>query len=167
MYGKIVANETVLFATIFKGCEFMATIMRKMNIISRCEAMYRTEKSSEHLPGIYHSYIFAICKSPGMTQDSLGKHLCKNKSNVTRHLSFLETNGYIERRVCEKDKREMLVYPTEKMLDILPEVRSITMEWNKKLAEGIPENELEIFHKILDKMLIKSKEIVYGEESKL
>ena len=142
----------------------MATIMRKMNIISRCEAMYRTEKSSEHLPGIYHSYIFAICRNPGITQDGLSKHLCKNKSNVTRHLAFLETNGYVERKVSEKDKREMLVFPTRKMLDILPEVRSITKEWNKKLAEGIPEEELEIFHSILDKMLAKSKEIIYGTE---
>lgn len=145
----------------------MVTLMRKMNIISRCESIYRTEKSSEHLPGIYHSYIFAICNNPSMSQDTLAKHMCKNKSSVTRHLAFLETNGYVERKVCEKDKREMLVFPTQKMLHILPEVRSITMEWNEKLAEGIPKEELEIFHEILDKMLIKSKKIIYEEESSL
>lgn len=142
----------------------MATIMRKMNIISRCESIYRTQKSTEHLQGIYHSYVFAICRNPGMTQDTLAKHMCKNKSSVTRHLAFLEANGYVERKVCEKDKREMLVYPTQKMLDILPEVKEITLEWNTKLAEGIPAEELEIFHSILDKMLLKSKEIIYGEE---
>lgn len=144
----------------------MATIMRKMNIISRCEAIYRTEQSTEHLPGIYHSYIFAICHNPGITQEGLAKHLCKNKSNVTRHLVFLEGNGYIERKVCEKDKREMLVYPTEKMLSILPEIRRITMDWNSMIAEGINEKDLKIFHEVLDKLLSKSREIIYGGDNK-
>lgn len=139
--------------------------MRKMNIISRCESIYRSEKSSEHLPGIYHSYIFAICKNPGITQDGLAKHLCKNKSNVTRHITFLENNGYITRKTCEKDKRELLVFPTKKMLSILPEVREITMMWNSLIAAGIDEKDLEIFHSVLDKMLIKSREIVYGGEN--
>ena len=143
----------------------MATIMRKMNIISRCESIYRTEQSTDRLPGIYHSYILAICRQPGATQDRLVKHLCKNKSNVTRHLSFLEKNGYVERRVGEKDRREMLVDPTEKLLAVLPEVRRITLEWNALIAEGIPEEELAVFHSVLDRMLDKSQEIVYGREA--
>lgn len=151
---------------LFLKGEIMATIMRKMNIISRCESIYRTENSTDHLPGIYHSYVFAICKNPGITQDGLAKHLCKNKSNVTRHLSFLEKNGLVERKPCEKDKRETLVYPTQKMLLILPEVRTITIDWNSKIAQGINDEELEIFHKVLDEMLIKSKEIIYGKDDK-
>lgn len=141
----------------------MATIMRKMNVISRCESIYRFEQSSHNLAGIYHSYILTICHYPGSTQDFLAKHLCKNKSNVTRHLSYLETNGFVERKTSEKDKRETLVYPTQKMLDILPEVKKITLEWNEKIAEGISQDELEIFHKVLDRMFDKSKNIVYGQ----
>lgn len=141
----------------------MASIMRKMNIISRCESVYRADKSSDGLPGIYHSYIIIICRNPGITQDKLAKHLCINKSNVTRHLSFLENNGYVKRNVCEKDKREMLVFPTEKMLRILDEVKSITKEWNEKIAVNVPEREMEVFLEVLDKLFEKSKEIIYGE----
>lgn len=137
----------------------MATIMRKMNIISRCEANYRTAHSSVGLAGIYHSYVLAICNNPGLPQEKLAKHLCINKSNVTRHLAYLELEGYIERRICESDKRETLVFPTQKMFDIQGEVIAITKEWNSRLAEGIDENELQIFHDILDKMLAKSIEI--------
>lgn len=142
----------------------MATIMRKMNIISRCEAIYRTEQSSIRLPGIYHSYTFAICKNPGLSQEKLAKHLCINKSSVTRHLSWLEQNGYIERRVCPRDKRELLVYPTDKLLALKPELVGITREWNAALAEGIDAADLELFHRILDRMLARSVEIVYAEE---
>ncbi len=134
----------------------MATIMRKMNIISRCEALYRSKKSSEGLQGIYHSYVLCITKNPGMSQEKIAKHLCINKSNVTRHLEYLEKNGYVERRVSPNDKRELLVYPTDKMLAIHSEVISITKEWNSLLAEGFSAEEMEIFHKILDRMLEKS-----------
>lgn len=139
----------------------MATIMRKMNVISRCEAIYRSQKSSLGLPGIYHSYFFAICREPGQTQDALAKFLCVNKSSVTRHLCCLEKEGYIERITGKEDKREILVYPTQKMIDLLPEVAEITNRWNSLVAEGISQEELEIFHKIMDRMLERSLEIVY------
>ena len=143
----------------------MASIMRRMNIISRCESIYRTQQLEEDLPGIFHSYILTICSKPGMSQDKLAKHLCLNKSNVTRHLTKLEQKGYIERRVSMEDKRELLVYPTQKMLDLRPEVTRITKEWNALVAEGVSEEELEVFHRVLDKMVDKSRVIVYGEES--
>ena len=142
----------------------MASIMRRMNIISRCESIYRTQKLEEELPGIFHSYILTICTKPGMSQDKLARHLCLNKSNVTRHLAKLEQKGYVERLVSAEDKRELLVYPTEKMQAIYPEVVRITREWNVLVAEGLTEEELSVFHKVLDKMVDKSREIVYGEE---
>ena len=145
----------------------MATIMRKMNIISRCEAIYREKNSSESLPGIYHSYILAICNNPGLPQEKLAKHLCINKSSVTRHLAYLEKEGYIKRESCPKDKREHLVFPTDKMLVAKKEVTDVTKDWNRLIADGINEEELKIFHSILDKILEKSVETVYtqgGEE---
>ena len=146
---------------------FMPTIMRKMNVISRCESLYRAEKSSQKLQGIYHSYIFAICKNPGMSQDFLAKILCKNKSSVTRHLTFLENEGFIERKTSAEDKRELLVYPTDKMITILPEVKEIILIWNSLLAQDIDKEELETFNKVLDKMFLTAKETIYGKEEKV
>ena len=146
----------------------MATIMRKMNIISRCEAIYREKNSSDALPGIYHSYILAICQNPGWSQEKLSKHLCINKSSVTRHLAYLEKNGYIKREPCQADKREHLVFPTTKMLSAKDEVVEITKRWNRLIAEEISKEDLEKFHDILDKMLNKSIQAVYnagGEEA--
>ena len=142
----------------------MATIMRKMNIISRCEAQYRTDKTGSSLQGIFHSYVLAVCHRPGLSQDALAKHLCINKSSVTRHLSCLEKDGYIERRHSEEDKREMLVYPTAKMMNIHSEVVSITKEWNSLIADGISEEELAVFNGVLDRMLERSIELTYSKE---
>ena len=143
----------------------MSTIMRKMNVISRCEAIYRTRHFEEDFAGIYHSYILVICREPGMTQDWLARYLCVNKSSVTRHLTNLEKKGYIERRVCEEDKRELRVYPTQKMLDIRPEVVRITREWNALLQEDLTEEEIRFFNDIMERLTDKSREIIYGEKA--
>ena len=141
----------------------MPSIMGKMNVITRCATTYRGEHTDDQLPAIYHSYVFAICKNPGMTQDALSKYLCLGKSNVTRHLATLEAEGFVERKVGERDRREMLVYPTEKMLALLPQVRQAARAWSQILQEEISQEDIETFYKVLSKMAERSRQIVYGE----
>ena len=144
----------------------MAMFMRKLNAIARCSGLYRTQNADTQLPDIYHSYVHAICRNPGMSQDKLSKHLCINKSSVTRHLAYLEQNAYIERKVSCEDKREMLVYPSPKMLDAHPEIVRISKQWNDLLSEGIGEEELHVFMSVLDKLYEKAKQIsTNGDES--
>ncbi|MBR5528244.1 MAG: MarR family transcriptional regulator [Clostridia bacterium] len=142
----------------------MAKLMRKINVISRCASMYRAQNSGDNLPGIYHSYIFVIYNNPGLSQDKLAKRLCINKSNVTRHMSFLESNGYITRCTSDKDKRELLVYPTEKLNNVYPEIKKISREWNELVSCDISEEELLMFESILDKLSARAMELVYPAE---
>ncbi len=139
----------------------MSTLTHNIIIISRCTASYRLTHSTEGLPGVYHSYVFVICRNPGWSQEKLARHLCISKSNITRHLTYLEENGYIERRTGEKDKRELLVYPTQKMLDSLEEVTRITREWNGLLAEGISEEELSAFVSVLERLSDRARDLLY------
>ena len=144
----------------------MPTIMRKISVISLCSNLFRSENSTNKIPGIYHSYISAISRHPGSSQDFLAKHLCRNKSSVTRHLTFLENEGLVQRKTSLEDKRELLVYPTEKMIELLPETRAISKKWNSLLTSQITEEELEIFNKVLDKMYLTARETIYGKEEK-
>ena len=139
--------------------------MRKINVISRCEGIYRQDKLKESgLGPCHHSYVLAVCHHPGMTQDQLARHICINKSGVTRHLAYLEEKGYVERRADTHDKRATCVYPTQKCLDILPEVRRIVAEWNAYLTEDIDPEELECFKKVLDRIADRAKKYVYEKE---
>ena len=140
----------------------MSQIIRDITEITRCGVQYRTDKLSPFgLKACHASYLSEICAHPGISQDKLARLICLNKSNVTRHLSQLEKNGYVERRPSETDKRETLVYPTQKMCDVFPEVRRITDEWNRMLSADISEEELEVFHRVLDKMIERSIRMVY------
>ena len=144
----------------------MPKFMKNINIIGRCAGMFRSEKLKETgLGACHHSYILAVCRRPGISQDELAREICINKSNVTRHLAALEESGYVERRQSEADKRVTLVFPTEKALAILPTVRAVIREWNELLTEGMDEEELERFAATLSRIAERAREYSEREEN--
>lgn len=101
-------------------------------------------------------YIMCICHNPGMTQDQISKHLCIDKSNVTRRLATLEENGYIERKPMESDKRNMVVYPTEKAMSVIKYVKEINQNWQDYITSDLTEEEKEVFEKASEKIKEKA-----------
>lgn len=139
----------------------MPPIMRKINIISRCQGIFRASKlQSDELTPCHHSYILAITHNPGITQDELAKNICVNKSNITRTLVYLEKNGYVERKPSPTDKRAIKVFPTQKMLAVYPQIKQIVIDWNNYLTEGFSKEEMEIFQSVLDKISIRAKNYI-------
>lgn len=132
--------------------------MRRMNILSRCEAIYRTDRLPDaELAACHHSYVLTLGRRPGISQEELARELCVNKSNVTRALTQLEARGYVRRCESRQDRRVTLVYPTDKLLAVLPQVRQIVADWNAYLAEGFSEEELATFQSVLDRMVERAR----------
>lgn len=142
----------------------MPRIMKTLNNISRSQAVFRRGRLDFELAPSYHTYILAICRAPGRTQDELAADICTSKSTVARRVDWLLEHGYITRVPSEEDKRCLLVYPTDKMIQILPKVRKITDEWNSIITEGISEEELSVFESVLSRMEEKAKAATRREE---
>lgn len=143
----------------------MSKFMKMLNNISRSQAIYRHGKiSAKDLQSGHYSYVLCICREPGRSQEEIAQDLCVNKSTVARNLNFLEKKGYILRKSLASDKRQFSVHPTKKMLAILPEIKTASTEWMALLSEGIPQNELEIFDTILQRMETKAREIIESQE---
>ncbi|MBR5310827.1 MAG: MarR family transcriptional regulator [Oscillospiraceae bacterium] len=138
--------------------------MKSMNIISRCQSIFRSKNTEPDLCAAHHSLVLAICRNPNSSQDELAKDICLNKSTVTRALTQLENSGYVKRTPNPLDKRQVLVEPTEKMLAVLPKVRSVTMEWNRLIFEGIPEEELKIFNTVIKKIEENARKAIEEKE---
>lgn len=142
----------------------MPSFMRQINVIGRCSAMVRNQKLADTgLTGWHYSYILTLCRNPGQSQEHLARHIYINKSNVTRHLTQLEKNGYVERRQSEEDKRVMLVYPTDKAYEVLPRVREVVRSWNSFLTEDFTPEEMEQFNSMLERITRKATEAVNKE----
>ena len=143
----------------------MPKFMKMLNNISRSQAIYRHEKiSAEDLNSSHYAFVLAICRESGRSQEELAKELCLNKSTVARTLNSLEEKGYITRTPLPTDKRQFSVYPTEKMLAVLPDVKQVSLEWMTLLSEGIPQEELEIFDSVLERMQERARKIVESQE---
>ena len=138
----------------------MPGTMKTLNNISRCQAMYRKKTiAAQDLCSNHYAFVLTICHEPGRSQDELARALCLDKSTVARTLAHLEKYGYITRTPNEKDKRQYLVHPTEKMLDIYPKVQLTSREWNARLMENVSPEDLEVFHKVLSLMEQNAKRI--------
>ena len=143
----------------------MSKFMKMLNNISRSQAIYRHSRvSADDLQPGHYAFALAICREPGRSQEDLARELCINKSTVARNLNVLEEKGYINRNPLPNDKRQFSVFPTQKMLNVLPEIREASLEWMTLLSDGIPQNELDIFNSVLERMQERAREIVANQE---
>ena len=91
--------------------------------ISRCFDTYRRQNLKEiDLYPALHTVVSFVCRNPGCIQEDLVRRLCLDKTTVAHHLLKLEEKGFIERRVSEEDARCRLVYPTEKAMQVFPQM---------------------------------------------
>lgn len=143
----------------------MPKFMKLLNNISRSQAIYRQSKiSADDLQSGHFAFVLAVCREPGRSQEELAQELCINKSTVTRNLNYLEEKGYIERQTLPNDKRQFAVYPTEKAQSVLPEVKAVSVEWMRLLADGIPQDDLDTFESVLNRMQTRAREIIEKQE---
>ena len=137
----------------------MPALMRYINIVSRCAAIWRADKlEGTELGDQHYSYILVVCRRPGISQDAISRRLFINKSNVTRSLAYLEEHGFVTRERDPEDRRQTLVYPTEKALEILPKVREIIRGWNSYITEGFTEEEMEMYMAMTERIAARAAE---------
>lgn len=131
----------------------MPYIVKTMNEIVRCGMQYRNEKLAHFgLKSSHASYLLEICRSPGISQDTLAKRICFNKSNIARQIAVLEEGGFVRRKPGAEDKRVMELYPTEKTLELMPQIRQVLRSWRSYLMEGLSEEEIAVLDKALTSM---------------
>ena len=131
----------------------MPHIIKTMNEITRCGMQYRTDNLEPFgLKSCHASYLLEICRNPGISQDTLARRICINKSNIARQIVVLEEGGFVERRSSQEDRRVMELYPTEKTLELLPELRKVLGGWSRYLTQDFTEQEIELLAKMLSSM---------------
>ena len=135
----------------------MPYIVKTMNEIVRCGMQYRNDRLAPFgLKSSHASYLLEICRNPGISQDNLAKRICFNKSNIARQIAVLEEDGFVQRKASAEDKRVMELYPTEKTLELMPQIRQVLGDWRGYLMEGLTEEEIRVLDKALESMRAKA-----------
>jgi len=141
----------------------MPQIMKDITEITRVSVQYRTDSFAPMgLKACHGSYLQEICARPGISQEQLAESICINKSNVARQAAALEEGGFIKRCCCDKDKRVMRLYPTEKTLALLPEIDRIMFSWQEQLTQDLSEEEQQMLEIMLLKMRNRASAYMEG-----
>ncbi len=131
----------------------MAGIICDLTYIARCGNRYRTQQLEKlGLTAGQASSLLAICKEPGLTQDQLAYRVVLNKSNITRQIATLEEAGFVRRCPSPTDKRSIQLFPTEKTLEILPQIRQVSRQWREDLLQDMTPEEQEQLEVLLQRI---------------
>lgn len=140
--------------------------MKSLGEAWRCGNLYRTARFEALGIGSYQdSYILNICRNPGIAQDALTGLIYVHKSNVARQLASLEEKGFITRSPDPKDRRSLLVYPTQKALDAIPAIREVHRTWNELVLNGFSEEERERIAQIAQRLADNAKRVIADEHA--
>ena len=145
----------------------MTDFIRYTGEIWRCGNLYRTARYEALGIGSYQdSYIVNVCAHPGITQEGLSKLIFVHKSNVARQLGSLEEKGFVVRKTDPNDKRNLLVYPTEKAKAALKEIDRITEEWKELIQSGLSDEERATVERYSALLAENAKRIIEREDKR-
>lgn len=100
------------------------------------------------MKSIHARFLMEVCRAPGITQDQLTQLLGFDKSSVARHAAFLEEQGYLTRQ-AGADKRVLQLQPTEKTLELEPELTRQMNLWEQTLLQELSPEEQQVLLELL------------------
>lgn len=131
-----------LHMQLMYGEDCMPNFTHSLNIVGRCTQMQRGQALKDlGICGGQVPYLLRLCRMPGLSQEELAKGLYVNKSTAARVITHLEKAGYVERRSSEEDRRCLKLFPTEKALNALPQIRATVQGWNDYLLDEFTDEE--------------------------
>ena len=108
-------------------------------------------------------YLLRLCREPGLTQEEIAEALYVNKSTAARQVNSLERAGFVERRISAEDRRCMRVYPTDRALAALPQLRETVQEWNEYLLDGFTESERATLLQMMERVAGRAQAYIQRE----
>lgn len=97
-------------------------------------------------------FFMALQKNEGITQEGLTVMVGVDKAATARAVKSLEEKGFLIRREDKKDRRNNLLYPTEKAKELYPSVKKDLLALNALITAGIDEEEQKKIYDYLQMM---------------
>ena len=140
--------------------------MRQISITYRCAMRFREDQLADTgLAGCHTPYLTTLYRQPGISQEEVSRQLSVNKSSVARQLAVLEKNGYVRREPSATDKRLMLVFPTDKALDIKDRLFRCYHDWSSYLTQDFTDEEQQLLSRLMVRIAQRAEDYVKRGES--
>lgn len=144
----------------------MNNLFRYFSIISKHSTVYLDKAlESFELCGCHRVFIKRIVENPGITRDKIKQIAHVHPSNTTRTIDYMESLGYVIKKVSAQDKRICELYPTDKLKDAYNVLVKAEQEWIDIITKDINETDLEVFSNLITKMTNNSIECIHKKEN--
>jgi len=87
-----------------------------------------------------------------LSQQQIADVMMKDKNSVVKLVDSLENRKLVKRESNSKDRRQNIIKVTAKANKLQDDVTNLALESVAKITDGIPEEEIEVFIKVLDVM---------------
>ncbi len=124
------------------------------NLIKRHVDNLPAIKAAERVTGI-HSWVIGYLydhQGQDVYQRDIEEEFSIRRSTATAILQRMEKNGIIVRRPVAHDARLKKLELTEKAIKVQEQIELEIIAFEKRLVDGITEEEIETFYKIADKL---------------
>lgn len=137
--------------------------MRQISITYRCAMRFReNELEDTGLAGCHTPYLTTLYRQPGISQEEMARQLNVNKSSVARQLAVLEEKGYVRREPSETDRRLLLVYPTDKALEVKERLYRCYHDWSSYLTQDFTDEEQALLSDLMVRIAQRADDYVKG-----
>lgn len=103
--------------------------------------------------------LFSLWKKDGKSRKELGDILVSQPATITKMIHRLESSGFVESKIDEKDSRVSRVYLTTKGREIKGQVEEIYNDLEKEVFEDFSNED----KNMMKKLLIVMKKNIRGE----
>jgi len=108
------------------------------------------QKAGEHGITMSIGFILMIVDRDGTPSTQLGPRMGMEPTSLSRTLKTMEDRGLIKRGDDGIDKRKVLIFLTDKGVELRRIVRGTIVEFNDKILQNISDEKLDIYQEVLD-----------------
>jgi DNA-binding MarR family transcriptional regulator len=95
-------------------------------------------------------YVLVNIGKEGIPATKIAPLMGMGSTSLSRLLKKLEDDGLIKRIAHDKDKRKVMISLTEKGLEIRKQVKKTVVDFNNKILEIVPQEEMKIFISVFE-----------------
>lgn len=134
----ILANATILLG----GC-YVEDILRDIGVIARAlDSISNIEFKEINLTKGQFIYLTRICENPGIIQEKLAEMLKIDRTTASRAIKNLEKNHMIVKKNDATNKKNKLLFPTEKGKSLYPFIIRENNHSNAVALQGFSQKEI-------------------------
>lgn len=131
----------------------MKEILREIGMIARAlDSISNIEFKEYSLTKGQYLYIVRICENPGIIQEKLAEIIKVDRTTAARAIKNLETNGFIEKKGDEHNKKIKKIFPTDKGKNVYPFIKRENDHSNSVALAGFSESEVENISHLLQRV---------------